>query len=381
LSSCEVILTNSNPTVSQDSPRELRRSDFELASFRHSDNRIAVWQLVNTLVPTAALWWLIPKVAHGWSGLALLPILTLLVLLSARSFALMHDCGHGTLFSNPWLNRIAGFGLGCLNAIPQYPWSRGHAFHHKHNGNWQLYRGPSNLLTKNAYLALSPKDQWIYRFIRHPLMLFPGGFFYLIIRPRLQLILGLYEFLAASVVQLWKGAWRNPGSWWSWIAAFKSSHWYTAGEAADLFVNNLVVVCSWWLMANWMGAGLFWVSYSVVMTFSAAIFICIFVVQHNFRGSYAHGSEDWNYLQGAISGSSNLNLPPLLNWFSADIAFHSVHHLCERIPSYRLRQCHEKNARLLADCCYLKLSDIPGCFHYNIWDQQANELITAQQVA
>jgi len=294
---------------------------------------------------------------------------------------LMHDCGHGTLFSNPWLNRSAGFGLGCLNAIPQYPWSRGHAFHHKHNGNWQLYRGPSNLLTKNAYLELSPKNQWIYRFIRHPLMLFPGGFFYLIIRPRLQLILGLYEFFAASVVQLWKGAWRHPGSWWSWISTFKSSHWYTTGEAVDLLFNNLVVVCSWWLMAGWMGAGLFWISYSVVMTFSAAIFICIFVVQHNFKGSYAHGSDDWNYLQAAISGSSNLILPPLLNWFSADIAFHSIHHLCERIPNYRLRQCHEKNVGLLGDCFYLKLSEIPSCFHYNLWDQQANELIAAHRVA
>jgi omega-6 fatty acid desaturase (delta-12 desaturase) len=212
-------------------------------------------------------------------------------------------------------------------------------------------------------------------------MLFPGGFFYLIIRPRLQLILGLYEFFTASVVQLWKGAWRHPGSWWSWIAAFKSSHWYTAGEAVDLFLNNLVVVCSWWLMAGWMGAGLFWVSYSIVMAFSAAIFICIFVVQHNFKGSYAHGSDDWNYLQAAISGSSNLILPPLLNWFSADIAFHSVHHLCERIPNYRLRQCHEANLGLLGDCHYLKLSDIPGCFHYNIWDQQANELIPGQKVA
>jgi omega-6 fatty acid desaturase (delta-12 desaturase) len=331
-------------------------------------------------VPTAALWWLIPNVAHGLSGLALVPILALLVLLSARSFALMHDCGHGTLFSNPWLNRIAGFGLGCLNAIPQYPWSRGHAFHHKHNGNWQMYRGPSNLLTKNAYLELSLKNQWIYRFIRHPLMLFPGGFFYLIIRPRLQLILGLCEFSAASVVQLWKGAWRHPGSWWSWVAAFKSSHWYTAGEALDLFLNNLVVVCSWWLMAGWLGVGLFWISYSIVMTFSAAIFICIFVVQHNFRGSYAHGSDDWNYLEAAISGSSNLIMPPLLNWFSADIAFHSVHHLCERIPNYRLRQCHEENLSLLGDCSYLKLSDIPSCFHYNIWDQQANELIPAQLI-
>jgi omega-6 fatty acid desaturase (delta-12 desaturase) len=43
-----------------------------------------------------------------------------------------------------------------------------------------------------------------------------------------------------------------------------------------------------------------------------------------------------------------------------------------------LRQCHEENLSLLGDCCYLKLSDIPGCFRYNIWDQQSNELIPAE---
>ena len=353
----------------------LRRSDFELAPFRQSHNGIATWQLLNTIAPTVFLWWLIPRVLHGPTPLLVLPILILLILFSARSFSLMHDCGHGTLFTKEWMNRIVGFCLGCLNAIPQYPWSQGHAFHHKHNGNWDRYRGPSNLLTLNAYLELAPSNQSIYRLSRHPLMLFPGGFFYLVIRPRLQLLLGIVQFLVFVSSQLWAGAWSQPRSWWSLVSSFQSSHWYTAEECLDLFANNLIVVSSWWLMAKWMGLGLFWSCYSVVMTFSAAIFICIFFIQHNFSGSYAHGSGDWNYLKAALFGSSNLIMPEILNWFSADIAFHSVHHLCERIPNYRLRECHKENASLLEGCSYLLLSDIPKCFRYVLWDNENDRLV------
>ena len=82
-----------------------------------------------------------------------------------------------------------GFLLGIINAIPQYPWSRGHAYHHKHNGNWDMYRGPSALISTEKFAALSPFSQKMYQLLRHPLMLFPGGFFYLIIKPRLALLL------------------------------------------------------------------------------------------------------------------------------------------------------------------------------------------------
>ena len=117
------------------------------------------------------------------------------------------------------------------------------------------------------------------------------------------------------------------------------------------------------------------------MTFSAAIFICFFFVQHNYQGSYASGNEGWSYLEGALAGSSNLELPWILNWFSADIAFHSVHHLCERIPNYRLRQCHERNAHLLMDAKRLRLADIPGCFRYILWDSTELRLISLTEAA
>jgi omega-6 fatty acid desaturase (delta-12 desaturase) len=117
------------------------------------------------------------------------------------------------------------------------------------------------------------------------------------------------------------------------------------------------------------------------MTLSAAIFLCIFFVQHNFEGSYASGSEGWNYLRGALEGSSNLDVHPLLNWFWADISFHSIHHLCERIPNYRLRACHLANAEHLVASRVLRLTDFARCFTYILWDAEEGRLITLSEAA
>lgn len=349
--------------------RPLRRSDFELEAYRKSDNRRALFQVISTLAPMAALWWLVPQVAAGQplERLLLLPILVLLVLFSSRSFSLMHDCGHRSLFASRWLNQFFGFVFGVVNGIPEHPWSRGHAYHHNHNGNWDRYRGPSALLSLDQFRALSPLNQRLYAISRHPLMLLPGGFFYLVIKPRISLILALVDRISSRL--------KGPD------AAPAKRYQPTQAELADLVANNVLVLASWWAMGQWLGVGLFWSCYAIVMTLSAAIFICIFFVQHNYPGSYASGNEGWSYLEGAVAGSSNLELPWILNWFSADIAFHSIHHLCERIPNYRLRQCHERNAHLLTAAKRLTLSDIPGCFRYILWDSKGHRLISLAEAA
>ena len=369
-----------------DSP--LKLSDFVVKPYLARSDAWAAWQLFSTLGPTAGLWVLVAWIGQGpmplgLKVLQLVPVLSLLILLSSRSFALMHDCGHSSLFKTQWLNRFAGFLLGVVNAIPQHPWSRGHAFHHQHNGNWDRYRGPSALLTLEQYKVLPNHSKLIYGISRHPLMLFPGGFFYLVIKPRLALLLGVVEFLWSQARQLVDGlSHKGIGSLLHFPAQLKkhqSSYWYTSGELADLIANNILVITSWILMSRWLGAALFWCSYSVVMTISSAIFICIFFVQHNFESSYAHGTDDWNYLQAAVEGSSNLDIPIWLNWFFADISYHSIHHLCERIPNYRLRACHYQNMHLLRSAKILRLMDIPDCFKYILWDSESQQLITLQQ--
>ncbi|WP_438982845.1 fatty acid desaturase [Vulcanococcus sp.] len=367
--------------ISLQHPKLKNRGDFSLAPFRRSSNALALWQLLSTLLPMALLWASLPWICGPWGprSVLLVPVVALLVLFSARSFSLMHDCGHGSLFRSKPLNRLFGFLLGVVNAIPQHPWSRGHAFHHLHNGNWERYRGPSALLTLEQFQQLSPQQQQRYGWSRHPLMLFPGGFSYLVIRPRLQLLLGVGEWLQAMFAHIRQEGWRGLLSLKERTHHFQSSHWYTGREFIDLLANNLCVLASWWWMSHWLGMGLFWSVYALVMTCSAAIFICIFFVQHNFPGSYANATEGWSYFKGAMEGSSNLILPGILNWFSADIAFHSIHHLCERIPNYHLRACHQANQHLLGDCVYLRLHDLPRCFKLILWDSSQQELVALPQ--
>ena len=350
----------------------VRRRDFELRPFITPSNRRGLWQLVNTLVPYGLLWWLALILLDRQPWL-LIPVLALQVLFLARCFSLMHDCGHNALFRSARANRGVGFLLGIVSGIPQLPWSMGHEFHHRHNGDWEKYQGPSALSSTEAYAALTPGGQRLYRWLRHPLMLFPGGFFYLVIKPRVALLLGLADLLPHTVNSLQ----HNPAQSLAEILAnHRSRHWHSPEQFRDLLLNNLAVISLWAAMAAWVGAGPFWTIYAPVMTCGAAIFICIFFVQHNFPGSYAHTTAGWSSLAGALEGTSDLDLPPLLNWFSADIGCHAIHHLCSAIPTYRLRACSRRNASLLQGVKHLRLRDIPGCFDYILWDPSLGRLTT-----
>ena len=351
---------------------QVKKSDFVLSPYIKSNNLWGTYQILNTVIPYLLLWILAVKAATISLWL-LPPIMVLMTLFSVRCFSLMHDCGHYSLFSSKKANRVVGFILGVINAIPQYPWSRGHAYHHKTNGDWERYRGPSALISTQEFAKLSPSAQWWYEILRHPLMIFPGGFFYLAIKPRLALILGTYGCFV-HVLTSFK---QYPDiSLKQRFSSYQSRNWYTVGEFWDLLFNNICVVGGWIILSNYLGWGFFWTVYSITLTCSAALFICVFFVQHNFEGSYAHKTAGWDYLRGAIEGSSYLELPRILKWFSADIGYHNIHHLCERIPNYNLEACHNQNIHLLAGVKTLRISDIPDCFKFILWDCDANRLVS-----
>ncbi|MGF1569522.1 MAG: fatty acid desaturase [Nodosilinea sp.] len=335
-----------------------------------SNNRRAVIQILNTVIPYVVLWVLAVQV-KSVSGWLLAPIIVVMALFLGRCFSLMHDCGHYSLFSSKRVNRVVGFGLGVMNAIPQYPWSRGHAYHHKTNGDWNRYRGPSALLSTDEFAQLSAGGQRRYELLRHPLIIFPGGFFYLAIKPRLALAAGTGHFIG----YFFTGLIKNPRAGITNITlAYKARHWYTAAEFWDLLLNNICVIGGWIILGHWLGYGFFFGVYFTSLTLAAAICICIFFVQHNFEESYAHTTAGWDYLKGALEGSSHLALPRILRWFTADIGYHNIHHLSARIPNYNLADCHQRNSYLLVNSKTLYLGDIPRCFKFILWDESANRL-------
>ena len=124
---------------------KIKRSDFILKPFLKRNNYKAFYQLVVTLVPIISLWFIVHNIVYSSllliiKGFLLIPILFLLTLLSSRTFSLMHDCGHNSLFEKRSLNNLFGFFLGLINGIPHKPWANDHAFHHR---NCLLYTSPS----------------------------------------------------------------------------------------------------------------------------------------------------------------------------------------------------------------------------------------------
>ncbi len=349
-----------------------KKSDFVLTPYIQSSNLRATYQILNTVVPYVILWILAIK-AGSISLWLLIPIIPLLTLFSLRCFSLMHDCGHYSLFRSKRMNRIMGFLLGVINAMPQYGWSRDHAYHHKTNGDWERYRGVADFLSTEEFSQLDPFNQRLYEVLRHPLMAIPGGFFYLVIKPRLTLILGVYDFIRHLFTHDKKGSEFNFPEI---LFAHKSKYWHTATEFWDLLFNNIFVIGGWIFLGHLWGFGLFWSIYSITLSCSATIFIWIFFVQHIFEESYAHKTAGWDYVLGAVKGSSYLELPVVLRWFTANIGYHNIHHLSSKIPNYHLAPCHEENRHLLSEVKTLHLKDLLDCCRFLLWDAESNRLVT-----
>ena len=62
----------------------------------------------------------------------------------------------------------------------------------------------------------------------------------------------------------------------------------------------------------------------------------LFFVQHQFEHTVWSEGGDWSFSRAALYGSSHYDLPAVLRWFTANIGMHHIHHLCSRIPFYRL---------------------------------------------
>jgi omega-6 fatty acid desaturase (delta-12 desaturase) len=352
----------------------IKKSDFILSPYMKSNDFRATFQILNTVIPYIFLWFLAVKTI-SISLWFLPPIVVLMVLFSVRCFSLMHDCVHYSLFSSKKVNRFVGFGLGLINSMSQYSWSKGHIYHHKTNGDCERYGGFATFLSTEEFSQLNSAEQRRYELLRHPLMALPGGFLYLAILPRLTLMMGTYDFIG----HLFTCLKQDPGMSLSGIiSTHKSKNWNTADEFWDLLLTNVCVVSGWIILSYFLGPGFFLTIYSIVLTFAGALFICVAFVQHNFEGSYAHKTAGWDYLIAAVEGSSYLELPTIFKWFSANIGYHNIHHLSEKIPNYNLEACHNENIHFLSKSKKLRIGDVLGCSKFILWDSTSNSLVSIQ---
>jgi acyl-lipid omega-6 desaturase (Delta-12 desaturase) len=310
-----------------------------VAKYQHPSLPRSVWQLVNTLIPYAILWFLMYRslAVSYWITLALA---ALTAGFQMRVFIIHHDCGHGSFFKSQRANDVWGFITGVLVWTPYQQWRFTHAVHHA--GAADLDRrglGAVWTMTVREYLTAPWWKRLAYRFVRNPLVLF------VLIPPVLFLVLHRFSEPRAS---------RRDR---------RSVYW------TNLAMLTLMTAMSWLL-----GFKAYVMIQLPVLMVSSSVGVWLFYVQHQFEGVYWQRHGEWDYATAALEGSSFYKLPKVLQWFSGNIGFHHIHHLSPRIPNYNLEKCHRAHP-LFQQVAPITLWSSWKSLTFRLWDEPRHRLV------
>ena len=103
--------------------------------------------------------------------------------------------------------------------------------------------------------------------------------------------------------------------------------------------------------------------------------VWLFYVQHQFEDTHWESDEDWQLHEAALHGSSHYILPSVLQWFSANIGIHHVHHLYSRIPFYRLTEVLRDHDEL-ANSNRMTIRESLANARLHLWDEQSRRLLS-----
>ena len=320
-------------------PRALRHA---LKAYRTPGLVRSVLEIMVTAIPFALIWMLMLAVvsAGHWTGLLLaVPAAGFLV----RLFMIQHDCSHGSFFRSRRANNWVGRVIGVLTLTPYDFWRHCHLVHHRNSGNLDRPAlGGIDTLTVRDFRAMPWRQRLRYRLYRHPLVILGLGPAYLfLLRNRLPI-----GFMRAGAMP--------------WLS--------TMGTNAA--IAAVVTAMIWWL-----GAATFLLVQLPITLLAASIGVWLFYVQHQFEQTYWEHDEDWTFEEAALRGSSHYALPGVLRWFTANIGVHHVHHLCSRIPFYRLPEVLRDHPALRSTG-RLTLRQSLGTIGLALWDEDRRRLVS-----
>jgi len=312
-----------------------------LEPYLGADTGRSLRQLAASVIPFVILWWLMLRSLEvGYWLTLLLAIPTAGFMM--RMFMIQHDCGHGSFFKSRAARDWVGRCIGVVLLTPYDYWKRTHAYHHAHSGDLDFRGfGDVDTFTVREYLSWPRWKRLRYRVYRHPVVLFGVAPFYQFL---------LKHRFPWDIPRDWTQAWRSV--WWTNLAlvGVVAVMWATIGLERFLLIQ-------------------------LPVTFIAsALGIWMFYVQHQYEDTYWHWHEDWDYYDASLLGSSFLVLPKPLQWLTANIGVHHVHHLSARIPNYKLQQVHDENPEFHV-VTKVRFRDTLRLINLALWDEERRQLI------
>jgi omega-6 fatty acid desaturase (delta-12 desaturase) len=258
-----------------------------------------------------------------------------------RTYIVFHDCAHGSFLPSKRANAWLGIALGLVVYEAFASWRHSHAVHHATAGDLDR-RGVGDVLTLTVaeYRSSPWRRRLGYRLFRNPLVMFGLGPLYaLLVQPRL-------------------------------VSRSARPRIRRSVMATNIALAALVGALCW--LVGWRDYLLVQMP-SALLAGSAGVWL--FYVQHQFEDTYWQSAGDWSYADAALSGSSHLKLPKLLQFFTGNIGLHHVHHLSTRVPNYNLQRAHDHNPIFHA-VPTLSLWDGLRAVRLKLWDEDRGRLVT-----
>ena len=322
--------------------RELNRI---LAPFQTPEWKPAVWQLINTLLPYAALMALMMVSLRGpyiWTLLLAVPTGLFLV----RTFILFHDCGHNSFTPSKQANKLIGFFLGIMTFTPSESWWFTHAVHQATSGNLDKRgMGDVETWTVEEYRSKPWAERVGYNLFRYPFIMFGLGPIWMF------LIAHRFAIPQAGRKGLLNVIWTNLA-----LVVYVTALSFAAGGLLQFLAVQVPVM--------WVGG---------------MIGIWMFYVQHQFEGVYWARDAEWDYVASALKGASYYHLPKVLQWFSGNIGFHHIHHLSPRIPNYKLEAAHKADTILQVNVREIGMLEAIRTVRLRLIDEKNNNRLVSFQ--
>jgi len=310
----------------------------DISKYQQPSASRALWQVANTFIPYALLWYLM-YLSLRVSWWLTIPLAILAGGFLVRIFIIFHDCGHGSFFKSKRANDGLGLIAGALTFTPYYQWRWEHAIHHGTAGHLDK-RGTGDVwtMTVQEYLQSPRWKRFAYRIFRNPLVLL--------------LVVPLILFIVVQRIPSTQGRRERRSVWWM----------------------NLVVACFVVAMSWIYGIKAYLLIQLIISMVAGAGGVWMFYVQHQFEDVYWERGDDWNYTSAALRGSSFYKLPGILQWFSGNIGFHHVHHLSPRIANYHLQTCHDATP-LFRQVKPITFSASLRTLALRLWDEKTKKLV------
>src|SRR6266566_4798699 len=311
---------------------------------------LSLFQLVSSIglfIGAAALMYWSLQLSYLVTLLLAIPTGALLV----RVFIIQHDCGHGSFFASRPANDAVGWLCSILTLTPYANWRRQHAGHHATWNNLdRRYSGRdiySSCLTVAEYRAMSLRQRFFTRLVRHPLIA------HVVLPPLVFLVLYRVPF-------------DTPKAW--------------GHERRAVYAHNAAIFAAVGALGLMVGfVPLLLVQLPVILV-TSIIGVWLFAVQHRFDDSHWARQDQWSFTSAALAGSSYLKLPKILQWLTGNIGFHHIHHLAPRIPNYRLERCYREVAAL-RDATRLSLRSALASIGLSLWDEERQRFVRFRDVS